>query len=279
MTSSEADRPDHLLTRTVRFCVPLSPEADPGTDRPRHNTFAAWPSMAGLGLYCELLVACRRAPHPVSGFVVDIGDVDDAVRRLALPIVAAAVAERDAVDPAALLARIATAVRGEIGHVERITWRLTPHYSLAVEVDRMKQVVMRQQFEFAAAHRLHSAALDDEANRRHYGKCNNPNGHGHNYRLEVAVAKALDSDLPSLQDVERIVHEHVVKRFDHTHLNLDTAEFSEVNPTVERIASVCFELAAAPVAALDPSGRTRLVEVTVWETDKTSCTYRGDAGA
>ena len=69
--------------------------------------------------------------------------------------------------------------------------------------------------------------------------------------------------------LETLVRETVVDRFDHTHLNLDTDEFAELNPSVEHIARVCHALLADPVRAAGGC----LEQVTVWETEKTSCTY------
>ena len=98
---------------------------------------------------------------------------------------------------------------------------------------------------FNAAHRLHNQAWDDETNRRIFGKCNNPNYHGHNYELEVKVVGVPDPrtgyviDLKELGDiVKREIHE----RFDHKNLNLDTIEFKTLNPTAENIVVVIYQL-------------------------------------
>src|SRR6185503_14035284 len=97
-----------------------------------------------------------------------------------------------------------------------------------------ESISIRQSFEFSAAHRLHVEGLDDATNRRIFGKCNNPTGHGHNYRVDVTVVVALDDQARlTLRDLERIVAEQVIDRFDHKHLNRDTAEFASVNPSVE----------------------------------------------
>ena len=79
----------------------------------------------------------------------------------------------------------------------------------------------------------------------------------------------------SLETLERITAERVISRFDHAHLNEDTAEFDTsrggVNPSVENIARVCYDLLAPAVVSASPDARLR--SVTVWETDKTSATY------
>ncbi|WP_447979239.1 6-carboxytetrahydropterin synthase [Candidatus Nitrospira bockiana] len=85
-------------------------------------------------------------------------------------------------------------------------------------------VSMTRQYRFAAAHRLHSDRLSAEDNRRVFGKCNNPNGHGHNYVLSVTVRGAIDPSTARVTDpgtLDRIVTETVLDRFDHRDLNLD----------------------------------------------------------
>ena len=133
------------------------------------------------------------------------------------------------------------------------------------------RVIVRQMLEFSAAHRLHVPSLDDDENARIFGKCNNPAGHGHNYRIEPSVE--VDPERPiSVDAIERITDAVVIERFDHKHLNEQTEEFASqggLNPSVENIARVCFGLLDRPIA--DAGGMLRAV--TVWETDRTSCTY------
>jgi 6-pyruvoyltetrahydropterin/6-carboxytetrahydropterin synthase len=92
---------------------------------------------------------------------------------------------------------------------------------------------------FNAAHRLHNPNWTDEQNQSVFGKCNNPNFHGHNYELIVRVTGEIDPvtgyviDLKKLSD---IIQENVLKRYDHKNLNLDTEEFKKTNPTAENIA-------------------------------------------
>ena len=93
--------------------------------------------------------------------------------------------------------------------------------------------------EFSASHRLHNPALSAEENRRLYGICNNPNGHGHNYELEVTVrgeVPARTGMVMNLTDLMGILRERVLPRVDHKHLNLDVPFLAEVNPTAENVA-------------------------------------------
>jgi 6-pyruvoyltetrahydropterin/6-carboxytetrahydropterin synthase len=93
--------------------------------------------------------------------------------------------------------------------------------------------------EFSASHRLHNPALSAEENRRLYGICNNPNGHGHNYEVEVTVRGEVPGRtgmVMNLTDLMRILRERVLPRVDHKHLNLDVPFLAEVNPTAENVA-------------------------------------------
>ena len=93
--------------------------------------------------------------------------------------------------------------------------------------------------EFSASHRLHNPALSAEENRRLYGICNNPNGHGHNYEVEVTVRGEVPGRtgmVMNLTDLMRILRERVLPRVDHKHLNLDVPFLAELNPTAENVA-------------------------------------------
>ncbi|GAC1386405.1 MAG: 6-carboxytetrahydropterin synthase [Ginsengibacter sp.] len=98
---------------------------------------------------------------------------------------------------------------------------------------------------FNAAHRLHNPLWDEAKNEAVFGKCNNPNYHGHNYDLEVKLVGEVDPDTGYLIDLKKlsdIIKENVLDKFDHKNLNLDTVEFKELNPTAENIAYVIFGL-------------------------------------
>ena len=148
----------------------------------------------------------------------------------------------------------------------------TPGLRYAIQREYPGMILLTQQFEFSAAHRLHCPQLSDEQNRRTFGKCNNPQGHGHNYLLEVTVAGPPDAAtgavLP-LPQFEQIVKEQVIDRLDHKHLNADTPEFRDVNPSVENIARIIWGLLADRVSP------AKLHRVRVWETAKTCAEYSG----
>jgi 6-pyruvoyltetrahydropterin/6-carboxytetrahydropterin synthase len=108
----------------------------------------------------------------------------------------------------------------------------------------MKIAVYRKEH-FNAAHRLFNPAWSDEKNNAVFGKCNNPNYHGHNYELEVKLIGTLDPETGYVFDMKvlsDLIQEHVVKKFDHKNLNLDTAYFKNLNPTAENIAVVIWRI-------------------------------------
>jgi 6-pyruvoyltetrahydropterin/6-carboxytetrahydropterin synthase len=262
------------LTRSVRMCVnhPGSrpaEEAAPPTGR-RHNGFAAWPPMRGVGAWYELVVACRGAPGADTGWLLNISRIDRATREAALPILERALWREPLRDPASFLPELVEAIGRRLeAPLAWVTWRLTPYHSVRMERSDPGRVTVSQQFEFAASHRLHSPGLSADENRRLYGKCNNPTGHGHNYRVEVVVSRPVHSTEMPLWDLERIVDEQVIARFDHKNLNTDAPEFHGIIPSVEEIARVCYDLLRPHLSR----GAVRLERVTVWETEKTSATY------
>ena len=255
------------LSRTVRFCI-----NPPGTDRPGgdRNGYAGVPSPRGLPRYFELTVTCAGELDARTGYLLNIKDIDRAVRARAIPMIEAACADTPAAEPSSLLPSVHAALSASLPMLRSVRWWLTPYHSLEMGPD--SAVLLRQRFDFAASHRLHVPSMTDAQNREAFGKCNHPGGHGHNYQVEPCVAVAPGSTF-ALAELERLTMTYVVDRFDHKHLDQDTPDFARagVTSTVENIARVCHDLLAPRVAA---SGGT-LRSVTVWETDRTSSTYPG----
>ncbi len=133
----------------------------------------------------------------------------------------------------------------------------------------MKVTVCRKEH-FNAAHRLHNSAWSDEKNQKVFGKCNNPNFHGHNYELVVKVSGAPDDktgfviDMKILSD---IIFENILEKFDHKNLNLDTEEFKNLNPTAENIAVVIWNILRKKIESqLD-------IKVILYETERNFVEY------
>jgi 6-pyruvoyltetrahydropterin/6-carboxytetrahydropterin synthase len=156
--------------------------------------------------------------------------------------------------------------------LDQLTLSLSPFLSLTSRNEESPMVRLSEKFEFSASHRLFRQDCDDAENRRLFGKCSNPNGHGHNYELQVTLAgegEHIGRVLKNLPDFERIVGETVIERFDHKNLNVDVPEFADLIPSVENIARVIYRLLSP---RLSDAG-AKLAAVTVWETPKTWCEY------
>lgn len=261
------------LTRTIRFSL----TEDGSAHRPtRSNSWSAWPPIRGLARFFQLHVTCRGEADAVTGYFINIREIDDAVRARVIPHFEALLAGQSPANISVGFAlRQAMDLLQQPLHstVVRVKLELSPFYSLEAEAGPMNQIVIRQEYEFSAAHRLHVPTLSDDENRALFGKCNNPNGHGHNYRVQVAVrtANRANEQLLPVEKLDDLVDRIVIREFDHKHLSLDVPRFANINTTVENIAKAIHEMLEVPVKSLG----VELDEISVWETPKTVCTYRG----
>jgi 6-pyruvoyltetrahydropterin/6-carboxytetrahydropterin synthase len=106
-----------------------------------------------------------------------------------------------------------------------------------------KVAVFRKEH-FNAAHRLHNPNWSDEQNTRVFGKCNNPNWHGHNYELIVQVTGEINPEtgyVMDMKELSNLIKKEVLDPFDHKNLNMDTEEFRDINPSAEHIAIVIYD--------------------------------------
>jgi len=138
-------------------------------------------------------------------------------------------------------------------------------------IDGLK-IELGRRYRFSASHRLHSSKLGEEENRRVYGKCNNPHGHGHNYVVEVSVSGTVDPTtgmIANLADLDAFVEREVIEPFDHKSLNEDVAVFRESVPTTENICTEIF-------ARLKHFPKAKLERVRVEETGNNTFEYTGE---
>lgn len=133
-----------------------------------------------------------------------------------------------------------------------------------------KKVAVFRKEHFNAAHRLFNPAWSDDRNNEVFGKCNNPNFHGHNYELVVKLVGEPDPQTGYVMDMKLLsdlVREHVLKHFDHKNLNLDTAYFKNLNPTAENICIVIYGILREKIdAKLD-------MQVRLYETERNFVEY------
>jgi 6-pyruvoyltetrahydropterin/6-carboxytetrahydropterin synthase len=127
-------------------------------------------------------------------------------------------------------------------------------------------VRLTRRYRFAASHRLDSPSLTAEENRRLYGKCNNPYGHGHDYVLEVSVEAAADANgvMVNREEFDDLVARRVLRRLDHKDLNRDVPELEGV-PTTENLARLIERLLREEWTL-----RPRLARIRIAETDRNS---------
>lgn len=141
--------------------------------------------------------------------------------------------------------------------------------SFAVSNKRENMLIITRKYELAAAHRLWNDNWDSGRNYSEFGKCANPNGHGHNYLLEVALACDIANDRISIDpaDIDQIVNEYVIEQFDHKNLCLDIPAMRGLVPTVENMSIVIWDILN------DKFTDARLHNIRIWETGNTYADY------
>jgi len=262
------------LSRQLRFGL-----HDPPLPAPATNGFAANPALGGMAPFLTLTATLSGMVDPRSGMLINIKNVDHILRQRAVPVIShyyhhTPPARRGGADLLPVL--FATLQPALAPHtLAALTLALSPYLRLAVVHKETAVVLLTERFEFSAAHRLHNPALNAAENAELFGLCNNPNGHGHNYELEVTVAGLPDPATGTVVPVahlQRIVKQHVLDAFDHKHLNMDCPEFKDdrLNPTVENIARVIYHRLRPALAP------TKLHSVRLWETPRTFCEYAED---
>ena len=137
-----------------------------------------------------------------------------------------------------------------------------------------KKVYLTRRETFAAAHRLFKPELSDEENFELFGKCSNPNWHGHNYTLEVTVQGSVDSDTGFVLDIKKlkeIIIENVISKVDHKNLNIDTEFIKGIIPTSENITIAIWNQLENKI----PGGK--LYSVKLYETENNYFEYKGES--
>ena len=228
-----------------------------------------------------VLTATIAGPiDPSTDFLVDFRDLDGLLREVTAPldhhrldVEYAALEGREASAEAladTLFAQLAPRVATAIRSATLDSVRLAENDTLWADSSGGADVEVTRAYGFSAAHRLADPSRSDEENRRIYGKCANPEPHGHDYRFEVTVRGALDPKLGTVTDLSALdaaVGELVVAPFDHRYLNVEVEPFDRVLPTGERIAERIWQLLAARVP--------KLARVVVYETPRSAFTYEG----
>ncbi len=135
------------------------------------------------------------------------------------------------------------------------------------------RVTVSRKAHFNAAHRLYRTDWSMEKNDTVFGKCNNPNFHGHNYELIVNVTGEIDSEtgfVMDLKELSKLIEKHVENDFDHKNLNLEVPEFKNLNPTAENICVVIWQK-LRPFVPKDKD-----LAITLYETPRNFVSYNGN---
>ena len=135
------------------------------------------------------------------------------------------------------------------------------------------RVTVSRKAHFNAAHRLYRKDWSMEKNQEVFGKCNNPNFHGHNYELIVSVTGEVDAATGYVIDTKilsDLIKEHIEEAFDHKNLNEDVPEFAALNPTAEHIAYIIWNKLRVLIAS------DKELEITLYETPRNFVTYKGN---
>jgi 6-pyruvoyltetrahydropterin/6-carboxytetrahydropterin synthase len=264
----------HKLLRQVRFSInPFLSE-----DRRGYNSFASEPPGEGLSIFLELSVEVTGPVGPATGFVINVSEIDRNVREFAVPVFAGRIkqnyqkAKHIGFSEIAELLRLAwdrLADKFGTAKLSELSLKLNPFRKMAVNSKDLDMVYFCEKFEFAATHTLWNDDFSEQRNMEVFGKCANPTGHGHNYIVEVMLQIPPSRNDFNIGDFERIVDDELITLVDHKNLNADLVQFDKTNPTVENIATLAWN------QLIGKFGKAKLHRVTVWETEKTYCSYEG----
>ncbi|MCP4607232.1 MAG: hypothetical protein GY845_00765 [Planctomycetes bacterium] len=264
----------HKLARQVRFSInPFLAENNEG-----FNSYASKPAGEGLSIFLELSVEVIGKIEPATGFVVNVTDIDNNVRKFAVPIFSEKIkhdfrrAQHVGLFALAELLKSAwniLADKFETAQLSKLSLKLNPFRKMAIDLKDFEMVYFSEKFEFAAMHKLWNDDFSEKQNLEVFGKCANPAGHGHNYVVEVTIKTPTNKNDFHICDFEKIVENELIQLVDHKNLNADVSHFSKTIPTIENIAVYAWNKLAGKF------GEAVLHCVNVWETDKTYCSYFG----
>lgn len=266
-----------LLTRKVEFSAAHSYRVPSWDEDKNREVFGLCSNPNGHGHDYLLEVTVKGHLNEKSGIVVNITDVDRVVKGIVLEELDGRFLNREHpffIEHIPTTENIVAYIWNELKDrfedckLHKIILHENPF--LLSQKGEGSMIQLTRKYHFSAAHRLHSDQLSDEENKEIFGKCNNPNGHGHNYILEVTVEGEVDpvtGMIINLAELDEIVDQTIIQKFDHKHLNLDTEEFNGLNPTAEVMSIVFWDLLQSRLPNLHKVG--------LWETAKNYFEYCG----
>ncbi|MBW7988964.1 MAG: hypothetical protein FVQ84_02935 [Planctomycetes bacterium] len=264
----------HKLARQVRFSInPFLAENNEG-----FNSYASKPAGEGFSIFLELSVEVIGKVEPATGFVVNVTDIDKNVREFAVQVFDERIRQdfyRGQHIGFSVLAELLKSAWKKLddkfgtAQLSKLSLKLNPFRKMAIDLKDFEMVYFSEKFEFAAMHKLWNDDFSEKQNFEVFGKCANPAGHGHNYIVEVTIKTPISKNDFHICDFEKIVDNELIKLVDHKNLNADVNHFCKTIPTVENIVVFAWSKLSGKF------GKAALHCVTVWETDKTYCSYYG----
>lgn len=265
------------LSRKMYFSAAHSYRINEWSDEKNNKVFGLCSNQHGHGHDYTLEVMVKGKLDPHSGIVVNITDIDKVVKSFVQTELDGKFLNKEVAyfkteipTTENIVTYLWNSLDGKIDNCELHKIRLRENDFLYSEKENDSMVRLTRKYHFCTAHRLHSEQLSNEENLEIFGKCNNPYGHGHNYYLEVTVGGKPDpitGMIANIVDIDQIVEQEIMKRFDHKHLNLDTEEFKHLNPTSENVAVVIWDLLSPKI--------TNLFKIGLYETEKNYFEYSG----
>ena len=272
------------LTKRLEFSASHRYHNPAWSDERNKAVFGKCNNPHGHGHNYLLEVTVAGAVDPVTGMVVNLYDLKTVLEQVLVEFDHKNLQE----DTPYFTGRIPTTenlavvlwdrIAEQLHVAQLVALRLFEEEDLSVDYQGRRagntsEVQLTRRYRFAAAHRLHTEALSEAENRRVFGKCNNPNGHGHNYTLEVTLRGEIVPETGMVTDLDRLdrtVEERILRRFDHQHLNFDEA-FAGKTTTGENLAILIWGLLEKAV----PSGT--LHKIGLVETRDNYFEYAGPA--
>ncbi len=264
------------LSRELRVCLVDEPNAYQEIAK---NSWSGWPARFAFVPFVNIRITVDGPLDPTTHFLCNVKDLDRVLRESLKTLAEERLQTHEKISqlsPPSLLSHIWRIVDPEIpAPCSLAKLELKPTQLLKIWIMRHNQQMLSitQQFEFSAAHRLHNPELSESENKELFGKCNNPNGHGHNYLVEITVEKVNedphgDDGQFVLAEFQSIVKRAVIDRFDHKHLDVDLDDFKNCRSTVENIAKRVWEL-----LDIEFNDVLKLQNVRIYETPKTWADY------
>ena len=279
----------HLLSRQIRFAIdPFASSQEMGA-----NSYCAKPTARGLAFFFTLWVQLKSDADKDTGFVVNVAEIDKIVRSKAIGLFNDFIAgvchsrerrlkqwrkplwgnpDRSFESFGKLLTKSWQIIENDFlpAEIHSLSIELMPARKITIKERTGDMLYFSEKFEFSASHTLWNNKFSEDENFKVFGKCANKCGHGHNYIIEVAVKKQAGDKQIIAGDYENIVDKNFISLVDHKNLNADVDYFKKANPTVENIAEFAFKSLEGKFES------SKLDSVTVWENDRTFCTYRND---